>query len=646
MLFCASVVLAQRQPRIGYSFPAGAVCGQTSSLRLAGQYLEGVSGVVVSGGGVTATVVKHERPMNGKELNLARDRVQALQQALKATPRDDQQITVRSESDTNQVETLERAAAQQEIESLRQRLANPKNRLRENLQLSEDVVLAIQVAKDAAPGPRELRLRTPNGLSNPLTFLIDEVAHYSESEPNDKPGEAGGIPTLPVIINGQILPGDVDRFRLRLRPGLKLVARVTARDLIPYLADAVPGWFQPTLTLVDAQGHELAYQDDDQFRPDPVISLEVPRDGEYTLVIKDALYRGREDFVYRITVGEFPHLTSAFPLGATAGTETVVALTGWNLTTNQHHAAPPATAAGIIPITITTSNGLGNSWPFAISPLPDSSETEPNSDHKTAQPLSTPVCVNGQINPAGDTDEFRFSGQAGETIVAEIHARRLGSPLDSKLTLRDAAGNLIATNDDYEDRAEGLATHHADSYLRTILPAAGAYVLAMRDTQGNGGPTFGYRLRLSAPQPDFELRATPSTLNLRPGGSAAVAVYILRKDGFTHDVHLTLADAPPGFKLSGGKLSGTNDHVKINLTAPGRSPSEPFRIRIIGHATVANQIISRPATPAEDMMQAFIYRHLVPMREMLVCVTGRGAGRLGGNNSGAKTSRTAPPNSN
>ena len=32
-----------------------------------------------------------------------------------------------------------------------------------------------------------------------------------------------------------------------------------------------------------------------------------------------AIYRGREDFVYRITIGELPFVTSIFPLGGRAG---------------------------------------------------------------------------------------------------------------------------------------------------------------------------------------------------------------------------------------------------------------------------------------------------------------------------------------
>ena len=85
--------------------------------------------------------------------------------------------------------------------------------------------------------------------------------------------------------------------------------------MIPYLADAVPGWFQATLALYDASGKELAYDDDFRFHPDPVLYCEIPADGEYVLEIRDAIYRGREDFVYRITVGELPFVTEHFPAG-------------------------------------------------------------------------------------------------------------------------------------------------------------------------------------------------------------------------------------------------------------------------------------------------------------------------------------------
>src|SRR5208337_1134012 len=89
--------------------------------------------------------------------------------------------------------------------------------------------------------------------------------------------------------------------------------------------------FQPVMTLRNARGKEVAYNDDYRFQPDPVIFYEVPQDGEYLLDIYDAIYRGREDFVYRIRIGELPFLTGVFPLGGRAGEPIKVKLQGWNL---------------------------------------------------------------------------------------------------------------------------------------------------------------------------------------------------------------------------------------------------------------------------------------------------------------------------
>ena len=124
--------------------------------------------------------------------------------------------------------------------------------------------------------------------------------------------------TVPCTVNGQIASGEVNRYRFTAYKGQHLVLTTQARELVPYIADAVPGWFQPVLALYDAKGQELAYDDHYRFNPDPTIFYEVPHDGEYVFAIHDSLYRGREDFVYRVTIGELPFVTSIFPLGGRA----------------------------------------------------------------------------------------------------------------------------------------------------------------------------------------------------------------------------------------------------------------------------------------------------------------------------------------
>ena len=66
---------------------------------------------------------------------------------------------------------------------------------------------------------------------------------------------------------------------------------------------------------------------------------------------------------------------------------------------------------------------------------------------------------------------IEVDGKAGQTIVAEVQARRLDSPFDSFVKITTADGMIIALNDDHHDAASGLNTDHADSYLMASLPA-------------------------------------------------------------------------------------------------------------------------------------------------------------------------------
>ena len=610
-------VLAQNVPHLAYVLPAGGRQGATFQVKTGGQFLPNVSAVYVSGSGVEATVVDYARPMNAMQATELRDRMQALQKQ----PMTD---AVRKEMVDTRVKLLTFNST---------RLTSPV--------LAETVTLQVTIAPGAAPGKRELRVATPQGLSNPLVFCVGQLPEFTEKEsisvvqPNaNQPAQVqiSQAPTdmritLPATVNGRIkpglprpqarsgepfTPGEADRYRFQAHQGQDLVIAASARELIPYLADAVPGWFQAVLTLYDANGNELAYDDDYRFHPDPVLHFAVPRDGEYTIEIRDALYRGREDFVYRIAIGELPFVTSAFPLGGRAGSKTTVQLTGWNL---------PATK-----LTIDAKHPLATPANFMVDTLPEGFEKEPNNSQSTAQRVKLPIIMNGRIDQPGDWDVFRFQGRAGEAIVAEVYARRLDSPLDSVLKLTDAKGRQLAFNDDYDDLGAGLETHHADSRILTTLPANGTYYLYLGDIQQKGGPEYTYRLRIGAPRPDFDLRVTPSSINVSGGLTVPITVHALRKDGFSGDIALALKGAPKGFTLIGGLLPAGRDEVRLTLTVPPQPQPqpEPLSLTLEGRATIHGHQVSRVAVPAEDMMQAFAYRHLVPASDLKVAVR-RGA---------------------
>ncbi|MCL5743279.1 MAG: peptidase, partial [Acidobacteria bacterium] len=407
-----------------------------------------------------------------------------------------------------------------------------------------------------------------------------------------------------------------------------LVIAAATRDLIPYISDAVPGWFQAFITLFDPKGKKVGYADHFRFQQDPLIEYEVAEDGEYSLEIHDSIYRGREDFVYRITAGELPFVTDVFPLGGKAGSKSKLEIKGWNLPVSKLTEDNKRKAPGIYPVSVRKGEWTSNQMPFAVDTLKESSEKEANDRKERAQKIKLPLIVNGRIDKPGDCDVFRFDGRAGQQVVAEVLARRLDSPLDSVLKLTDANGKQIAFNDDYEDRGMGLMTFQADSWLSATLPAKGRYYLYLRDREEKGGPDYAYRLRISAPRPDFELRITPASINARAGSTVPVTVYAVRRDGFAGDIALKLKDAPSGFSLDGGWIPSGQDQVRLTLTIPPTRMDQPLALHVEGRANIQGHEVTRPGVPAENMMQAFAYHHLVPAHDWMVRVLGSGRYRL------------------
>lgn len=629
----ATAVFAQaaRDPHVGYCYPAGGKQGTTVRVTIGGQNLFGPRQLLVSGEGVQATVVEHVRPLTKKQLGEVGMHLRVLMRQRWAEALGRPEMARQGAKDEKLeplpdhplLRNLDRKSLA-ELEELRDLLFDPKKQ--PNPQIDEQVIADLRFAANAPLGDRELRVSAAMGLSNPLTIQVGNLPERLEQEPNglDPLPAQVQLPVLdlPVVLNGQIKPGDLDRFRFRATKGQKLVIRAQARALMPYLADAVPGWFQAVLQLFDSQGRELAYDDDYRFDPDPVLFYSVPADGEYQVAIHDSIYRGREDFVYRLSVGELPFITGLFPLGAPLGGDTAVALEGWNLPVKTLKLDASPGPEDLRETCLTTDRGLSNTVAYDVSSLPETTEAEPNDSAAKAQTVTLPQIVNGHIGRPGDQDYFRFTGRAGDVVVAEVIARRVGSPLDSLLRLTGASGKVIAWNDDHVDKGVGWLTHQADSYLTAKLPANGTYFVQVSDSQNQGGEAYGYRLRLSAPRPSCEVRLTPSELVIPAGRAMPLTAYVLRRDGYSGPVEVGLKGAPAGVSLQGGIVPAGRDQVRLTLMAGTGAGADPFAVQFEARAHVGDQTLTVPAVPAEDMMQAFAYRQLVPARQLLVAVRG------------------------
>jgi hypothetical protein len=135
-----------------------------------------------------------------------------------------------------------------------------------------------------------------------------------------------------------------------------------------------------------------------------------------------------------------------------------------------------------------TSQGAAASMKFIVGDLPEIIENEVDGDPIPVK-VALPVTINARIFPRENIDIWSFRAKKGETVRCEVHANRLGSPLDARLEVRDTQGRRLAEVD---------APANGDPVLTFTAPADGEYEVRIQDSQSQGGQAYVYRLTLTA----------------------------------------------------------------------------------------------------------------------------------------------------
>ncbi|MBX3734161.1 MAG: PPC domain-containing protein [Verrucomicrobiae bacterium] len=430
---------------------------------------------------------------------------------------------------------------------------------------SKSLTVRLTVDPDAPLGVRELRVASPDGVSNPLTLEVSDLPELLEY------AAAASVISLPAGISGVIGANtEVDTFRFRANRGDPVVLDVQANRFGSPL--------DPTLVVLDADGKELA-RSEDVHGLDPFLVFLPPADGEYRIRISDLRFQGGGDYRYRLVAGALPYLESLFPFGGRRGSTVELELDGHLLEESQRMVLDIAADAptGRQEIRARTPRGRSNPLPFETTDLPEFRETEPNNSKDKAGALPAPGVVNGKIGTAGDVDFFRITSAADQNLAIEVHAHRFGSALDALLTLMDDQGTVLQRNDD---------AGTPDARLEFEARKGTAYLVSVQDLTDRGGPRFGYRLTVQPPDrtPDFAVRAPAGRFRIPRGGHLAIRCEVERRHGFDGMVRIQGAGLPPGVS-SGPLVLGTGTkfgwlilsadeetplgHAPLRLTASG-----------------------------------------------------------------------------
>ena len=202
-------------------------------------------------------------------------------------------------------------------------------------------------------------------------------------------------------------------------------------------------------------------------------------------------------------------------------------------------------------------SGLANAPRLRLVPHPVWLEDE-ESTSGPPQSIEWPGTVSGRIDPSGDSDRYRFEAGQDEGVLFEIEARRLGSPIDAVLRVRDPSGKELSRTDDSAD---------ADPRVVFKAPAAGGYFVEVTDLFDHGGFRYVYALHATRPRPDYGLTLAADHFVLTPGKELEVPVSISRENGFSGEVEVGVVGLPAGVTVAGETLfvaettTGRDGHV-------------------------------------------------------------------------------------
>ena len=445
----------------------------------------------------------------------------------------------------------------------------------------KDQLGTVTVDKDAPLGFRYYQAWTSEGIAAGRRFVIGHLPEVVEQEIDGRP-----IPTavkLPVTINGRIFPReDVDIWTFSGKKGSSYVCEVNAARIGSPL--------DSRLEIIGPDGGRLA-ENTDHFGNDSYLRFTAPADGTYRVRIHDLKFLGLQPYVYRLTITDGPWVEQTYPLGIQRGTKTEVQLLGQQLPVKPVTVDVPADAIGTIGHSLSVPMGETNVFALAVSDHPNVLEADGNNTPATAQAVTLPVVLNGRIESVGDTDHFVFQAKKDESLVMDLQAARLGSLLDARVSVLDAAGKRIGGGDESKGSSDPKFTFKA--------PGDGKFTVVISEQEpGRGGERFAYRLEIAPSakaKPGFQLKLPGDAISVARNGEAKIKINVERTGGFNEEIALAVENLPAGVTVSGGdKIPKAKNVVEMKLKATKDATVTVKSVRITGKAKAGDvEITSR-----------------------------------------------------
>ncbi len=448
-------------------------------------------------------------------------------------------------------------------------------------------LVRLQIPKEVPLGVHLLRLTTRRGVSNPLPFCVDELPEIRAASDHRSPAQAQKIP-IPCVVSGRLEAESSHYYRLALQAGQRICFEVVGRRMGSPI--------DPVLVLHDANGRQLAYCDDAPgLGRDARIIYTAKESGEYILQLRDVRYQGGGNYVYRLRVGDFPCVTSAYPFVVRRGSQAKVSFAG-PLTDGVLPASPdvPKQLSSIAVLVTPQRPGSPPGWPVPVgfSDMDELLEQEPNDTPEKAARLPFPTAVHGRLEKAGDRDYYRFAAKKGQRIEIEAQSWEYGSPAVVYLVLQDTQGKQLANSNPMQDPPRIEYTASADTEL----------VLLVEHLHYAGGPEETYRIVIKPAQPTFRVEVLQDRVDI-PAGGVGVCFVRVSRSGYAGPVQVKAVS--PQQVQGETILTGEQNVGLLLLSAPANSQPNAWPLELLAQGKTESAEITVPVTMSEPLSTLF-----------------------------------------
>lgn len=436
------------------------------------------------------------------------------------------------------------------------------------------VLLRVEVDPETKVGNHAVRLVSPRGVSNAMSFRVDSDPVIEEIEGlHQRPEQAQEI-TFPVVVNGRISQGgEVDSYGFDALKNQELVFEVlllrngknrSRHESVGLVELYRPGgsWFDPQRAIRLATNK----------RTKPRLTYRFQNEGHYLIKVRTLLGAGDPDTVYQLRIasaesgasqeGEGNPSEKSAQLIERSFTrklepERLQMLWSRTVKTPAIESSNPQTnsaSAGGDAVSTAPTEEVALSTGTATAAV--LSEKEPNETAEEALAVTIPAIIEGAIAQPGDVDTFKFKVETGEKLAFEIETPEEG-PLffNPRLGVVDGDGNEFLTNV-HKRIVRNFTFYQKDVQPKTVytFKLGGEYALQVRDlTSRHGDRSFVYRVLIRSQVPHAgEVKVLQDRVNLKRGSARKLTLITEQEEGFEGEIALRVENLPEGVEAYPG----------------------------------------------------------------------------------------------